>query len=467
MQIYCINFLREVQIPVIATCLHLIPPFLNMTLIKSIISILSFSLFLVFPMNAEEEVFEHTVGESQGSSIFGIEFDPAVYLNLTGLLESDTPVSDLATNEHDPSRDYQVHPIELHTNFVFSDQLKGTVHSIALESMDKDWEFALEQVKLSYDLNDSLSITGGQFLNRFGFQNEHCVHAWDFVNLHLQNSRFLNEGEMTTRGISVDYTPSSRWSFNFSAGKARVHEHDHGHHGHGEHHDDHGDEHHDDHEGEDHDDHEGEDHDDHEGEEHHDDHEGEEHDDHHMEADGINISDVIGTADVRYYLDADQTTMISGSLAVGENEFGTNTWLYGVGIQKLWGGHDHGNGLEFCKGSIKLKAEAIGRSAEVKHEDGDSDDVSDWGYYASIFYGLDELTTISARHGYVSELEELELEDRNRTSLALSRNISDNVLARIQYDYNRSGSAENEHAIWLQFKIAIGASLDCHDNCNH
>ena len=55
-----------------------------------------------------------------------------------------------------------------------------------------------------------------------------------------------------------------------------------------------------------------------------------------MEAEGINISDVIGSADVRYYLDADQTTMISGSLAVGENEFGTNTWVYGVGLQKLW-----------------------------------------------------------------------------------------------------------------------------------
>ena len=432
-----------------------------MKLIKS--TILSLSLLAVTPALAEEEVFELNVGESSGSSIFGIDFDPVVHLNLTGLLESDTPVSDLATNEHDPSRDYQIHPIELHTNYGFTDQIKGALHITALEGMDKDWEIELEQVKLTYDLNDEISITGGQFLNRFGFANEHCVHAWDFVNQHLQNSRFLNEGELITRGISVDYTPNSRWSFNFSAGKARVHEHDHGHHGHGEHHDDHGEEHHDDHEGEDH-------HDDHEGEEHHDDHESEEHgdhDDHHMEVDGINISDVIGSADVRYYLDDDRTTMISGSLAVGENEFGTNTWLYGIGLQKLWGGHDHGNGQEFCSGSIKLKAEAIGRSAEVKHEDGDSDDVSDWGFYASIFYGLDEMTTISARHGYVSELEELELDDRNRTSLALSRNLSDNVLARIQYDYNRSDSMDNEHAIWLQFKIAIGTTLDCHANCNH
>ena len=439
-----------------------------MKLIKS--TILSLSILAIAPALAEEEVFELNVGENSGSSIFGIDFDPVVHLNLTGLLESDTPVSDLATNEHDPSRDYQIHPIELHTNYGFTDQIKGTVHITALEGMDKGWEMELEQVKLTYDVNDSLSITGGQFLNRFGFQNEHCVHGWDFVNQHLQNSRFLNEGELITRGISLDYTPNSRWSFNVSAGKARVHEHDH--HGHGDHHDDHGDEHHDDHGGEDHDDHEGEDHDDH-GDEH-DDHEGEDHDDHgdehgdhHMEAEGINISDVIGSADVRYYLDADQTTMISGSLAVGENEFGTNTWVYGVGLQKLWGGHDHGNGQEFCAGSIKLKAEAIGRSAEVKHEDGDSDDVSDWGFYTSIFYGLDEMTTISARHGYVSELEELELEDRNRTSLAFSRNLSDNVLTRIQYDYNRSDSMESEHALWLQFKIAIGGSVDCHEYCNH
>ena len=230
-----------------------------MKLIKS--TILSLSLLAVTPALAEEEVFELNVGESSGSSIFGIDFDPVVHLNLTGLLESDTPVSDLATNEHDPSRDYQIHPIELHTNYGFTDQIKGTVHITALEGMDKGWEMELEQVKLTYDVNDSLRITGGQFLNRFGFQNEHCVHGWDFVNQHLQNSRFLNEGELITRGISLDYTPNSRWSFNVSAGKARVHEHDH--HGHGDHHDDHGDEHHDDHGGEDHDDHEGEDHDDH------------------------------------------------------------------------------------------------------------------------------------------------------------------------------------------------------------
>ena len=442
---------------------------------KLILSLLSLGLFVSQPLMAEEKAFEFTPGEDDGaeSSILGIGFNPQIYLNLSGLLDSDTPVSDLSTNEHDPSRDYQIHPIEMMSSFDFSDQLTGEIHAAFLQGSDESWELELEQVKVTYDVNDVLSVTGGQLLNRFGFHNEYCAHAWDFVNQHLQSSRLLSEGHLITRGVSLDYKPSSRWEFNITAGKARLHEHDHDHHGHG---DEHGD--HDDHEGEDHDDHEGEDHDDHEGEDH-DDHEGEDHDgeehadhdgdheEHHMDADGINISDWIASTDVRYYLDADQTTMISGSLAVGDNEFGTKTWLYGVGLQKLWGGHDHGDGLEFCEGSIKVKAEAIGRSAEVKHEDGDSDDVSDYGFYATIFYGLDEMTTISARHGYVSELAELELEDRNRTSLAISRNLSSNVLARLQYDYNSSDSIEGEHALWLQFKIAIGGSVDCHAGCNH
>ena len=57
-----------------------------MKLIKS--TILSLSLLAIAPALAEEEVFELNVGENSGSSIFGIDFDPVVHLNLTGLLES-------------------------------------------------------------------------------------------------------------------------------------------------------------------------------------------------------------------------------------------------------------------------------------------------------------------------------------------------------------------------------------------
>jgi len=437
MQIYCINFLREVQISVIATFLHLIPPLFYMTLIKKIFFILNISVLLLGLSNAEEEVFEYSAADDE--KILGlVSLSPQVYLNLTGSLDSDTPVSDLATSEHDPQKDYQIHPIELHIDAQLNESIYGLLYGIALQNEDDEWETGIEEALIKYDFNDSLSVTGGQFLNRFGFQNQSHIHMRDYVNQNLQNSRLLSDGELITRGIQLDYKPSSRWSFNFATGKAKLHEHGHGDHG--------------DHEGEDHDDHEGEDHDDHE--------------EHHIEADGINISDWITSADARYYLDEDQTLMVSGSLAVGENEFGTKTWAYGAGVQKLWGGHDHGNGLEFCEGATKMKAEIIGRSAELKHEDGNSDDVSDWGFSAALYYGLNEMTTISARQEYISDLAELELEERHRTSFTLTRNLSDNILTRIQYDYNRADSIENEHALWLQFQIGIGGS-GSHAGHNH
>ncbi len=405
--------------------------------------------------HSQEKTFEYNVDEQKKLSE-GFLLLPEVFLNLTGsVLDSDTPVSGLATSEHDPQKDYQIHPVELHIDAQLNESISGLVYGIALQNEDDEWEAGIEEAKITYDFNDSLSISGGQFLNRFGFQNQNHVHMRDFVNQNLQNSRLLSDGELITRGIEFNYKPKKRLSFNFATGKARVHDH-----GHGDH---------DNHEGEDHDDHEGEDHDDHEGEDH-DDHEGEDHDDHeehHIEADGINISDWIASTDVRYFLDENQTLMVSGSLAVGENEFGTKTWAYGAGVQKLWGGHDHGNGLEFCEGATKLKAEIIGRSAEVKHEDGDSDDVSDWGFSAALYYGLNEMTTLSFRQEYISDLAELELEERHRTSFALTRNLTNNVLGRIQYDYNRADSIEDEHALWLQFQIGIGGSGDSHANHNH
>ena len=399
---------------------------------KLILSILSIAISVSLPAKAEEKVFEFNVSDNGESSQF-LTLNPEVFLNITGsVLDSDTPVSGLATSEHDPQKDYQLHPIELHIDAELGESFSGLFYGVALQNDEDEWETGIEELAISYDLSDSLTISGGQFLNQFGFQNQNHIHMWDFVNQNLQNSRLLSEGELITRGIEFDYKPKKRLSFNFATGKARLHEHDHGHH--------------------DHDDHEGEDHDD--------------HDEHHIEADGINISDWIASADVRYYLDDDQTLMVSGSLAVGENEFGTKTWAYGAGVQKLWGGHDHGNGLEFCEGATKLKAEAIGRSAEVKHEDGDSDDVSDWGFVAAIYYGLDEMTTISARQEYISDLAELELEERHRTSFALTRNLSDNILGRIQYDYNRADSIEDEHALWIQVQIGIGGS-GSHAGHNH
>ena len=93
--------------------------------------------------------------------------------------------------------------------------------------------------------------------------------------------------------------------------------------------------------------------------------------------------------------------------------------------------------------------------------------MSDWGFSAALFYGLNEMTTLSVRQEYISSLEELELEEKHRTSFAFTRNLSDNILGRIQYDYNRSDSIEDEHALWLQVQIGIGESGSSHSKHNH
>ena len=398
---------------------------------KRIFCSISFSVIFFDLACSQEKGLNYNVADHKKISE-GIVFVPEVYLNFTGsILDSDTPVTEYATSEHDPQKDFQIHPIELHVNTQINESVSSLLYGIVLQNEDAEWETEIEEARVKYKLSDSLSIGGGQFLNRFGFQNKSHVHMRNYINQNLQNSRILSDGELITRGIEFDYIPRNSLSINFATGKARLHDHGH------------------------------EDHEDHEEGEHGN------HEEHHFEADGINISKWITSTDVKYFLDNNETLMLSASLAVGENEYGTNTWLYGTGIQKIWGGHDHGNGLEFCEGATKIKAETIGRKAEITHDDGDLDKVSDWGFSASLFYGLNEMTTLSVRQEYISQLKELELEDKHRTSFALTRNITNNILGRIQYDYIRNDSIQNEHALWLQFQIGIVGSHDSHSNHGH
>ena len=395
---------------------------------KKIFCAISFPVIFFELACSQEKGINYNIADHKEISE-GIVFVPEVYLNLTGsILDSDKPVTEYATSEHDPQKDFQIHPIELHVDTQINESVSGLLYGIALQNEDAEWETEIEEARVKYKLSDSLSIGGGQFLNRFGFQNKSHVHMRNYINQNLQNSRLLSDGELITRGIEFDYILRNSLSINFATGKARLHDHGHENHEEGEHGN---------------------------------------HEVHHLEADGINISKWITSADVKYFLDDNETLMLSASLAVGENEYGTNTWLYGAGIQKIWGGHDHGNGIEFCEGATKIKAETIGRNAGITHDDGDLDKVSDWGFSASLFYGLNEMTTLSVRQEYISQLEELELEDKHRTSFALTKNITNNILGRIQYDYIRNDSIQNEHALWLQFQIDIGGSHDSNSNHGH
>ena len=138
-----------------------------MKILQLILPIYSLAILAISPLSAEE-VFEFNVGDNgEASQSFSIL--PEVFLNLTGsLLDSDTPVSGYATSEHDPQKDYQIHPVELHIDGNIGENISGLFYGVALQNEDDEWETGIEEVIIRYDFSDSLSIAGGQFLNRFG-----------------------------------------------------------------------------------------------------------------------------------------------------------------------------------------------------------------------------------------------------------------------------------------------------------
>jgi hypothetical protein len=363
----------------------------------------------------------------EGANIGGFLF-PEIYLNTTGgVLGGSFSAADLATAEHDPQNDFGIQGIEVHLDIDVGGVLTGAVYGAGFQGED-EWEAALEEAYLHYHLSKRIAVGGGQFLNRFGFQSERHLHSWDFVNQNLINSRMLNEGELITQGGEAVFSlPMS--TVTIGGGGVRTHGHAHEEEEEG----DHG-------------------------------HEGEGEEEHHLEPDGANFNDWVLSFDWRQRLPFDESMTLSTSVATGENGFGRQSWAYGVGLEKIWGAHDHGDGAEFCSGALMLRSEFIGRHIGVAEEDGERFDASDNGISSAISYGLGDATTLSLRHDWVSALRELELEDRHRISPALTTYLDKGrrVQARLQYDYNHSESIGDEHAAWLQFQVQWGGGGHSH-----
>lgn len=381
----------------------------------------------VLVRDSNGDKINYFVGE--GVNAGGFLF-PELFIDTTaGVLEPGTNPEDLATNEHDPRDEASIQTIEMHLDLNLNDILTGGFRGVALES-EGTWEGNLEEAYLHYHLNDHLAVGGGQFLNQFGFQASKHIHVWDFVNQNLINSRMLNEGELITQGgEAIISLPDRAGAITIGGGGVRSHGHDH--------------------------EEEGEDH---------------EEEEHHFEHDDAFFNDWVFSTDARFRMPFDDSLTTSASLAVGENGFGENTWIYGVGMAKIWGAHDHGNGPEFCEDAVMLRAEFIGRSIDaIDEEDGEALEVDDYGFSTALFYGLSDSTNLSLRHDWVSELAEFEQAERHRISPALTTYLDRKqyIRARVQYDYNHSDDLPGEHAAWLQLQIQWGGQGGNHNGHSH
>lgn len=398
-----------------------------------------------------EEAFEYNVGEmnyitGEGVNVGGFLF-PSLFIHGTGgVFEPGAGAGDFSTTEHDPQNDWGISDIHLHLDLNFGGKVTGTVTGFGHQGENHVWNAEFEEAYLHWRINDTLSVGGGQFRNAFGFQSDLHPHDWSFVNQNLINSRMLNEGELISQGGELLVRTPSSGLLTFALGGVRSHAHDHGH---GDDHD--GEEHHDEEE--------------HEGEDHHD-----EHEEGHIEADEAGFQSWVFTSDYRFRLPFDDSITGSASLALGENGFDRNTYVYSFGLRKVWNGHDHGfGGPDFCSGAVMVQSEIVGREVEAYAEDGDAIEFDDYGFSNSIHYGMSDRVTVSLRHDWISAVEVAELSDRHRISAALTAFVDpeQRVRARVQYDYNQDDTIGSEHVAWLQIQLQWGGTGGSHAGHGH
>jgi hypothetical protein len=349
----------------------------------------------------------------ENMNIGGFIFPELFVIGTGGIFEPGRSPGTLGTTEHDPQNEATIQVIETHLELELNDFLTGAVYAAAFQGAD-DWEAALEEAYLHYHLSDHLLVGGGQFLNTFGFQSDRHVHAWDFVNQNLINSRFLNEGELITQGGEAIFHLPNHGVLTVGGGGVRSHEHE------------------------------------------HDDEDG----DHHLEAENAQFNDWVFSLDYKFQLPIDDSLTFSSSLVTGENGFGLDTFTYGFGFEKIWNAHEEGFGAD----SLMLRSEFIGRSIDAKDENGIRSDHEDHGFSTSFHYGLGDHATLSLRHDWVSEVEALELEDHHRISPAITGFLDSGrrIKGRLQYDYNQKDSLGEEHVGWLQFQIQWGGRSEAH-----
>ncbi|MCH2059832.1 MAG: hypothetical protein MK183_04325 [Verrucomicrobiales bacterium] len=367
--------------------------------------------------------------------------------------------SSLAVNDHDPQRDWTIQGLEPSLS-LRAGMLQGFVNGTGITDSEGDFSFGLEEGFLKLiDLPLGLELRGGQYLNRFGFQNSIHNHGWFNVDQNLVNGRFLNEGELMTQGgeISWNVPLQSMQASMLSASFGRAEVHEHGHH----------------------------------GEEH-----GEEAE---FEAEGANFSDDLFTIAWLNQYDIDDMNRFQGvlSAAWGDNGYGRNTEVYGAGLEYLW----RENGYAAGGQSLRWRNEIMYRNVDAvsghlpgeeehhdehgdehhdehgdddhdEHGDDDHDDHGDEhhdedeahrdsfgevGLYSSVTYGLNDQLEAGLRAGWVSGISEAGLDERFRLSPSLTwYNESRTVQARVQYNWDHSDDFGNEHSIWFQLGLNFG-----------
>lgn len=360
------------------------------------------------------------------------------HLHAFGVFGGSTGDSEfLANGHHDPQGDATLQALEPGASLRVGDHLQGFATYSANTDGEGHFDGAWEEAFLKLvDLPFDLELRGGLFLNRFGFQNALHNHGWLYVDQNLVNGRLLQEGELATIGGEVTWNLPTPWTSALSTsvgGLPSAHEHDHEH-AHGG-------------------------------------------DDPGFEAEGANFDSWLAGANYVAKYDYNDFHQFTGTLsgAWGDNAFGRNTSLYGVGLEYLW----RENGYEPGGLSVRFRNEVMLRRIDALsghlpgEEDPDHDEhgahqeeashaatLDEMGASSLLVLGVNDRFETGVRGGWVSGIGEMSLDERWQVSPMLTYYLNSNrtLLTRVQYNWDHSDSFGDEHSIWFQIGFNWGGA---------
>lgn len=357
----------------------------------------------------------------------------------------------LIQGNHAPVDDgFNLQGLEFGAVMDFGDRLSAQSHHNFLWDRFDGWEGEWEEGYAVLELPAGMALRGGQFFAPFGQENRYHIHDRIFVEPPISVIRLLGEHGLIVQGGELVWAlPGSdkRWSVRLGYGQSREHNHgrtreerreafeealEHA----GE-------------------DHEGEEEEEHEEEHHH---------GHGFAGDGgvydaeqAYLGDGFFFGRLEHKPGSSVIDRAGLSFAAGQNGFGRMTWTAGADVQ----GEDQLGGRP-----IWWQGEVFYRSVEARDAAGIEGDFDELGLYLASGLEFVKDWTLGGRLEWASGNRMAGHERRWRASTNVGRVFqiaaNSDVHTRLQYSYDRLGGYADEHSIWLQFVLNLGAAEQCH-----
>lgn len=319
------------------------------------------------------------------------------------------------------------------------------------------WDGEWEEGFAAFDLTDDLTIRGGQFLVPFGYANTLHLHDREFVEPAMMVTRMLGEDGLYSQGGELAWRLPAwgkRAVFRLGYGKNRSHMHGSAREFRRELYEEAL-----------------------EGEEHEEDEEhgqDEDHDHDHEEEHGHGFAGGGGVYDAEEaYLDDGfffarlESSVCEGhglrrvglSFAGGENGFKRTTWMVGMDLYGTF---------EIAERPAWWRAEAMYRYVDAYDRGGQPGHFDDSGVYLSSGYEFIDDWSVAGRVEWGSGDRMAGMERRWRLAGNLNHVIQlgskADLHTRLQYTYDDLGGYGNDHSVWLQFVLNLGAAEHGHEH---